>query len=109
MDADYSNSVAAMKASFTTLAGWHDVFHEILSHLDPIDSDYNVDDDKDCKIYITALHTCQRATLSLALSCRAFLDPSLNKLWRGLDDIHNLLKLLPNYQRRDDDSTYVSE
>ena len=34
-----------MAVSFTALAGWHDAFHEILDHLEPLD-DYQ-DDDED--------------------------------------------------------------
>ncbi|KAM5545009.1 hypothetical protein V8D89_001120 [Ganoderma adspersum] len=93
-----------MQASFINSAGWRDVFQEILDHLEPLDANYDVDGDNDGKIYLSALRTCRSARLSLALSCRAFLDPSLNRLWRNLDDIQPLLMLLPNYQRRD--STY---
>ncbi|CAA7270407.1 unnamed protein product [Cyclocybe aegerita] len=36
--------------------------------------------------------------LSLALTCRAFLEPSLDKLWVRLDDLHPLFRLLPTFQ-----------
>ncbi|KAI1784515.1 hypothetical protein LXA43DRAFT_146924 [Ganoderma leucocontextum] len=87
-----------MPAPFLALAGWHDTFHEILNHLEPTDTDDN--DDYDGKIFVAARRAFRRTLLSLALSCHALLDPSLDKLWNNLDDIHPLLKLLPNYQRR---------
>ncbi|KAI1785850.1 hypothetical protein LXA43DRAFT_100386 [Ganoderma leucocontextum] len=88
-----------MPASFPTLAGWEDAFHEILSHLRP--SEYFVfDDDEE----IVARSALRGTLLSLAVSCHAFSDSSMNMLWYSLDNIHPLLKLLPNYHRCD--STY---
>ena len=90
-----------MPPSFITLAGWEDAFHEVLSHLRP--SEYFVfDDDEE----VDARFFLRRTLLSLAISCHAFFDPALDMLWHSLDNIHPLLKILPNYQRRD--STYVS-
>nr|VWO95054.1 Uncharacterized protein [Ganoderma boninense] len=86
-----------MSTSFLALTGWHDVFHQILNHLDRPKDGYD-DDDYNGNIYYTTLHTFQNTLLSLALSCHAFLDPSLDRLWHDLNNIHPLLKLLPNYQ-----------
>ncbi len=100
---------AIMRPSFPTLAGWHDVFHEILNALEPIDDDDGDDDDDDDDDdidYFAARRVFRSTLLSLSISCHAFLDPSLNRLWRDLDGIHSFLSLLPNYQRRD--FTYVS-
>ncbi|KAM5544999.1 hypothetical protein V8D89_001110 [Ganoderma adspersum] len=84
-----------MPPSFPTLAGWEDAFQEILSHLRP--SEYFVfDDDEE----VAARFFLRRTLLSLAVSCRAFLVLALDMLWHTLDNIHPLLKLLPNYQRR---------
>ena len=92
-----------MSSPFTALAGWEDAFHEILGHLRP--SEYFVFDDHE----ETAIRfSLRRTLLSLAVSCRGFLDPSLDMLWHSLDNVHPLLKLLPNYQRRPEDSIYVS-
>ncbi|KAM5545027.1 hypothetical protein V8D89_001138 [Ganoderma adspersum] len=89
-----------MPASFLSLTGWNDVFHEVLNHLErPVD-DVHDNEDYDGEIYRAALSTFRNALLSLALSCRAFLDPSLDKLWHDLHDILPLLELLPNYERR---------
>ncbi|KAI1783203.1 hypothetical protein LXA43DRAFT_357137 [Ganoderma leucocontextum] len=89
-----------MPVPFLALAGWHDTFHDILNHLEPTDDDDD-NDDYDGKIFFAARRAFRRTLLSLALSCHALLDPSVDKLWNNLDDIHPLLKLLPNYQRRD--------
>ena len=94
-----------MQVPFIALAGWHDVFHEILNHLEPADSDY--DDLDHAEIRLDARRIFRSALLSLVLSCRALMDPSLDKLWHHLDSIDPLLRLLPNYQRRD--YPYVSE
>ncbi|KAM5545007.1 hypothetical protein V8D89_001118 [Ganoderma adspersum] len=84
-----------MPPSFPTLPGWEDAFHEILSHLRP--SEYFVfDDDEE----VSARFFLRRTLLSLAVSCHAFLVLALDMLWHTLDNIHPLLKLLPNYQRR---------
>ncbi len=91
-----------MPVSSPTLACCYDVACDILSHLDPPDVDYTSGDNN---IYI-ARHPYRRTLLSLALCCRAFLDPSLDKLWHSLDGVYPLLKLLPNYQRHN--SAYVS-
>ena len=93
-------SSEAMPTSFLSLTGWNDVFHEVLNHLErPVD-DVHDNEDYDGEIYRAALSTFRNALLSLALSCRAFLDPSLDKLWHDLHDILPLLELLPNYERR---------
>ena len=87
-----------MPPSFPALVGWHDVFLEILNHLEPPKYDIDNDDDGYYKDYRASLRAFPRAMLYLALSCRAFLDPSLDKLWYRLHSIYPLLELLPNYQ-----------
>ncbi|PIL32753.1 hypothetical protein GSI_04868 [Ganoderma sinense ZZ0214-1] len=82
-----------MPPAFPALAGWEDAFHEILSYLRP--SEYFVFDDED---EVATRFFLRRTLLSLAVSCRAFFDPALDMLWHSLDNIHPLLKLLPNYQ-----------
>ncbi len=91
-----------MPAAFTTLAGWHDVFHEILIHLEPVD-DYEKDLDSD----LAAIQSFRRTLLSLALSSHALSNPSLDKLWGSLASITPLLELLPSY--RSLEGTYVSD
>ena len=99
-----------MASPFLTLAGWNDIFHEILNILEPEDDydydedDYRYEDHDDAEF---AARVVFRGTLlSLALSCRAFLDPSLDKLWNDLHSIHAVFNLLPNFQLHG--STYVS-
>ena len=85
-----------MAVSFTALAGWHDAFHEILDHLEPLD-DYQ--DDYEDETYFAARKAFESALFSLALSSHALSDPSLNKLWGSLSSISPFFRLLPNYQR----------
>ncbi|KAM5545025.1 hypothetical protein V8D89_001136 [Ganoderma adspersum] len=96
-----------MPSPFLTLAGWNDIFHEILNVLEPKDDgDYYGDDDDDDNDDDFAARLVFRSTLlSLALSCRALLDPSLDKLWNTLLSIHPVLNLLPNFQLHG--STYM--
>ena len=84
-----------MPVPFTTLAGWHDVFQEILNHLEPRDS-YDEDDEND--VYFAAYKAFRGTLFSLALSSQALSDPSLDKLWRSPGNISPLFKLLPNYR-----------
>ena len=93
-----------MPPSFTALAGWHDAFHEILSHLEPPTQDY--DEGYEREAYPAAISSCRRTWLSLALSSHALSNPSLNKLWSSLTCVTPLLRLLPNFQHHD--GTYVS-
>ncbi|PIL32775.1 hypothetical protein GSI_04892 [Ganoderma sinense ZZ0214-1] len=86
-----------MPVSFIALAGWHDVFQEILNHLEPTDH-YDEDDENDR--YFAARKAFKGALFSLALSSHALSGPALDKLWRSLTDISPLFKLLPNYQLR---------
>ena len=88
----------AMSASFTTLVGWHDVFDEVLIHLEPMHDNDDDNDDEDSERHFAAVRAFKRTLLSLALSSRALFNPSMNKLWCSLSCITPLLKLLPNYQ-----------
>jgi hypothetical protein len=43
--------------------------------------------------------------LGLALTCKAFLEPALDRLWRSLNCLFPLLKILPAFSQSD--GTYV--
>lgn len=43
--------------------------------------------------------------LNLALTCKAFIEPALDRLWRSLDCLFPLLKILPAFSQSD--GTYV--
>jgi len=47
----------------------------------------------------------RRDLLSVALTCKAFVEPALNRLWRSLDSLFPLLKILPAFVQSD--GTYV--
>jgi hypothetical protein len=49
--------------------------------------------------------TSKRNLLRLALTCKAFLEPALDRLWRSLDCLFPLLKILPAFAQSD--GTYV--
>jgi len=51
------------------------------------------------------IFTCKRNLLRLALTCKAFLEPALDRLWRSLDCLFPLLKILPAFVQSD--GTYV--
>ena len=44
--------------------------------------------------------------LWVALTCKAFLEPALDRLWRSLDSLFPLLRTLPSFTQSD--GTYVS-
>jgi len=44
--------------------------------------------------------------LHVALTCKAFLEPALDRIWRRLDSLFPLLKILPSFIQSD--GTYVS-
>lgn len=52
-----------------------------------------------------AARTSRRNLLWVALTCKAFLEPALDCLWRFLDSLFPLLKLLPSFTQSD--GTYV--
>ncbi|KIM36384.1 hypothetical protein M413DRAFT_292532 [Hebeloma cylindrosporum] len=49
--------------------------------------------------------TSKRNLLRLALTCKAFIEPALDRLWRSLDCLFPLLKILPAFSQSD--GTYV--
>lgn len=48
----------------------------------------------------------RRVLASTALTCRTFMEPALDRLWRSLDKLFPLFKLLPAFYRSD--LTFVS-
>lgn len=64
---------------------------EYLSYEDEVDAD--------------DIASSRRTLLRLALTCRAFLEPALDRLWRNLDSLFPLLKVLPAFIQTD--GTYV--
>ncbi|KAI1788341.1 hypothetical protein LXA43DRAFT_1025925 [Ganoderma leucocontextum] len=71
-----------------------DILMEILNHLQP----GRCDTPQDKKITIKRF-ACRRALLASALTCRTLSDLALAVLWRALDDIRPLLRLLPSYKQ----------
>ena len=62
-----------------------DTVHQILENLSP-------------RNLTNPIPKLTRATLlSVALTCRSFLDPALDSLWYSIDDLEVLFKLLPNF------------
>lgn len=78
-----------------------DILDEICEYLaydydlDPI----NLDD-------AVIIDLSRRNLLHIAQTCKAFLEPALDRLWRSLDSLFPLLKILPAFIRSD--GTYVS-
>jgi hypothetical protein len=48
----------------------------------------------------------KRNLLSAGLTCKAFLEPALDRLWSSLASLFPLLKILPSFTQSD--GTYVS-
>ncbi|KAF9484254.1 hypothetical protein BDN70DRAFT_825915 [Pholiota conissans] len=59
----------------------------------------------DCDADTEDIHLSRRTLLRLALTCKAFLEPALDRLWRSLDSLFPLLKILPAFGKSD--GTYV--
>lgn len=53
-----------------------------------------------------AARTSKQNLLWVALTCKAFLEPALDRLWRSLDSLFPLLRILPSFTQSD--GTYVS-
>ena len=51
-------------------------------------------------------HTGKQNLLWAGLTCKAFLEPALDRLWRSLDSLFPLLRILPSFTQSD--GTYVS-
>ena len=59
----------------------------------------------DCDADTEEIHLSRRTLLRLALTCKAFIEPALDRLWRSLDSLFPLLKILPAFGKSD--GTYV--
>ncbi|KAI1788316.1 hypothetical protein LXA43DRAFT_1025836 [Ganoderma leucocontextum] len=71
-----------------------DILLEILNHLQP-----GRRTPQDKKITRKRRLVCRQALLASALTCRTLSDLALDVLWRALDDIQPLLRLLPGHKR----------
>lgn len=50
--------------------------------------------------------TSKQNLLWAGLTCKAFLEPALDRLWRSFDSLFPLLRILPSFKQSD--GTYVS-
>ena len=78
--------------------GCHDILATIFDHLIP-GRGYEVTDD--------LRDSCHRALAFSAVTCSTISHHALNALWRELDSIRPLLKILPNFKCVDGE--YVSQ
>ena len=76
-------------------------FHSNPDILDEICEYLSYEDDVDAD----DIASSRRTLLCLALTCKAFLEPALDRLWRNLDSLFPLLKVLPAFIQTD--GTYV--
>lgn len=74
----------------------HDIFDEICDYLS-FDNDSDADE----------ITRSRQNLLWVALTCKAFLEPALDRLWKQLDSLFPLLKVLPEFMQSD--GTYVSK
>ncbi|KAM5544956.1 hypothetical protein V8D89_001067, partial [Ganoderma adspersum] len=72
--------------------GCHDILATIFDHLSP-GREYKVKDD--------LRDSCRKALASSAVTCTTLSHHALNALWRELDSVHPLLKILPSFKRVD--------
>ena len=63
-------------------------------------------DEQDTQLDAEAARVSRRNLLWVALTCKAFLEPALDRLWRSLDSLFPLLRILPSFTQSDE--TYVS-
>ena len=70
-----------------------DILALIFSHLDPSKVHWEGPYD-----LVRSRQTCRTALVSSAVVCRILSQHALNTLWRELDDIQPLLKVLPEYK-----------
>ena len=71
-----------------------DILHEIFGHLtwqDPTNTEHELSHRQHSAVPSTLL--------SCALTCQAFREPALDKLWWRLDSIRFLFQLLPSFQK----------
>ncbi|KAF8816030.1 hypothetical protein BYT27DRAFT_7077944 [Phlegmacium glaucopus] len=62
-------------------------------------------DGQDTELDSEAARTSRRNLLCVALTCKAFLEPALDRRWRSLDSLFPLLRILPSFTQSD--GTYV--
>ncbi|KAF8965795.1 hypothetical protein BDZ97DRAFT_1729789 [Flammula alnicola] len=89
-----STSTAATKNSKLPFHSNPDILDEICEYLS---YEYDIDSDD--------ISVSRRTLLWVALTCKAFLEPALDRLWRSLDSLFPLLKILPAFIQSD--GTYV--
>ena len=93
--------MASFSASSTALT-CHDILATIFDRLAPGRIDLH-DQDREAELL---RQSCRNALAVSARACTVISHHALNVLWRELDDVHPLLKVLPNYKRVD--SQFVS-
>ncbi|KAJ3544447.1 hypothetical protein NMY22_g2771 [Coprinellus aureogranulatus] len=69
-----------------------DILAEICEYLAPYD-DLEADPEQ--------VQAARRYLALLALTCKAFLEPALDRLWRSLDTLYPLFRILPAFVRAD--------
>ncbi|KAF9045199.1 hypothetical protein BJ165DRAFT_1528104 [Panaeolus papilionaceus] len=112
MSAIYETVVTSSRArstsKFITLP-FHsnpDIIEEICEHLAYSDIHYEEDDYLPfLQTFEIDIRTSRQALRDAALTCKAFLEPALDRLWRSLDTLFPLLKTLPVFVLSD--TTYV--
>ncbi|KAM5544952.1 hypothetical protein V8D89_001063 [Ganoderma adspersum] len=85
--------MAFFSASSTALT-CHDILATIFDHLAPERIDLH-DPDREAELI---RRSCRNALATSACACTVISHHALNVLWRELDDVHPLLKVLPNYK-----------
>ena len=79
-------------------------FHSNPDILDEICEYLHEEQDGPSELALTG--TCRQNLLWAGLTCKAFLEPALDRLWSSLDSLFPLLKILPSFIQSD--GTYVS-
>lgn len=69
-----------------------DILGEICEYLAPYDN---------LEIDVEQVSEARQNLAWLALTCKAFLEPALDRLWRSLDTLYPLFKILPAFTRAD--------
>ncbi|KAI1788335.1 hypothetical protein LXA43DRAFT_646381 [Ganoderma leucocontextum] len=86
-----------MPCATSALAACHDILAMIFDHLAPGRIDLH-DPDRDMELL---RQRCRNTLAASALAGSIISHHALNVLWRELDNVHPLLKVLPNYKRVD--------
>ncbi|PPQ68467.1 hypothetical protein CVT24_005564 [Panaeolus cyanescens] len=83
-----------------------DILEEICEHLAYPDLPYDDDEYRPfLQTFDIDIRTSRQSLRDAALTCKAFLKPALDRLWRSLDTLFPLLKTLPVFVLSD--TTYV--